>query len=125
LSAIAFSSQHHVTPHCQGCFAGSHTAVENTETMASRMLATTAMPPREMPVVLVRPKLLVGVLDKGTNVLLCIGNCMVEFEVELSWPWAAFTAVMFLISVSGTAVFLVRRLSSIIAPDESIINYPF
>jgi hypothetical protein len=53
------------------------------ETLANREPATAARPPREMPVVMVKPpNCWAGVLDKGSYVLLSRGHSRVQLEVD-------------------------------------------
>jgi hypothetical protein len=54
-------------------------------TIEKRTAATTASPPREMPVVIVKPaELLASVLHEGADVLLSRGNSVVQLKVERS-----------------------------------------
>ncbi len=85
-----------------------------------KTLGTAARPPREKTCGEV-PKLLAGVLDEGSDVLLHGGHCIVE--LRLMAARAVFMASMLSISLTGAAaVFLVRRVASLFSPVESIMT---
>jgi hypothetical protein len=91
------------------------------ETMASKMPATTARPPRELPVMMVKPpscwlvfwmKVVMSYWVKAT------AWC----SLRLTAVWAACIATMFSTPVSGEAVLLVRRVSMALSPVDSMTN---
>ncbi len=85
-----------------------------------KTLGTTARPSREKTCAEV-PKLLTGVLDEGSDVLLHGGHCIVE--LRLMAARAVFMASMFSISLAGAAgIFLVRRVAILFSPVESIMT---